>query len=77
MNEFQSGYDIQRYKGLGEMNPEQLWATTMDPKSRMLKKISIEDAQKADDTFSVLMGDDVAPRKKFIQSRAHLAELDI
>lgn len=68
---------VQRYKGLGEMNPEQLWATTMDPKSRMLKKISIEDAQKADDTFSVLMGDDVAPRKKFIQSRAHLAELDI
>lgn len=68
---------IQRYKGLGEMNPEQLWSTTMDPKGRMLKKIDVEDLQKADNTFSVLMGDDVGPRKKFIQSHAHLAELDV
>ncbi len=68
---------LQRYKGLGEMNPEQLWTTTMDPKSRMLKKITIDEAQKADDAFSVLMGDEVAPRKKFIQSHAALAELDV
>lgn len=68
---------IQRYKGLGEMNPEQLWATTMNPKTRMLKKISIEDAIKSDNTFSVLMGDDVAPRKKFIQSHATSAQLDV
>ena len=68
---------LQRYKGLGEMNPEQLWDTTMSPKTRILKKITIEDAQKADNTFSVLMGDDVAPRKKFIQSRAKMAKLDV
>ena len=68
---------VQRYKGLGEMNPEQLWSTTMDPKSRILKKMTIADAQKADNTFSVLMGDVVAPRKKFIQSRAKMADLDI
>jgi len=68
---------IQRYKGLGEMNPEQLWNTTMDPKTRILKKITIEDAAKSDDAFSVLMGDEVAPRKKFIQSRAYLAQLDV
>ena len=71
------GLTVQRYKGLGEMNPEQLWATTMNPKTRMLKKISIEDAAKSDNAFSVLMGDDVAPRKKFIQSHAASAQLDI
>ena len=59
------------------MNPEQLWQTTMNPASRMLKKINIEDAEKADSTFDVLMGNEVAPRKKFIQSRALLAELDV
>lgn len=68
---------LQRYKGLGEMNPEQLWQTTMNPETRMVKKIRIEDAEEADAIFSTLMGDDVAPRKKFIQSHATLAELDI
>jgi len=68
---------IQRYKGLGEMNPEQLWSTTMNPSTRVLKKIDIEDANKADNTFDVLMGSEVAPRKKFIQSRAKMAKLDV
>ncbi len=68
---------VQRYKGLGEMNPEQLWTTTMDPKTRILKKITIDNVVKSDDAFSVLMGDEVAPRKKFIQSRAAMAQLDI
>jgi len=70
-------FDIQRYKGLGEMNPKQLWETTMNPKSRLLKKVKIEDAEKADEVFRTLMGSDVPPRKKFIQSHAHLATLDI
>ncbi|MBU1089000.1 DNA gyrase subunit B [Patescibacteria group bacterium] len=69
--------DIQRYKGLGEMNPIQLWDTTMNPKNRLLKRITIEDAQKADETFQTLMGSEVPPRKKFITSHAHLATLDI
>jgi len=68
---------IQRYKGLGEMNPEQLWSTTMNPETRMLKKIDIEDMEKADNTFDTLMGNEVAPRKKFIQSRALMADLDV
>ena len=72
-----SKINIQRYKGLGEMNPEQLWSTTMNPETRVLKKIDIEDAIRADNAFDVLMGDEVAPRKKFIQSRAKMAELDI
>ncbi|MBP9817848.1 type IIA DNA topoisomerase subunit B [Candidatus Shapirobacteria bacterium] len=70
-------YDIQRYKGLGEMNPQQLWDTTMNPESRLLKRISIADAQKADEIFRVLMSEDVPPRKKFIVTHAHLANLDI
>ncbi|MDO5561883.1 MAG: toprim domain-containing protein, partial [bacterium] len=68
---------IQRYKGLGEMNAEQLWETTMNPQNRMLKKITLGEAELIDKTFTTLMGDEVAPRKKFIQTHAKLANLDI
>lgn len=68
---------IQRYKGLGEMNPSQLWDTTMDPEKRTLKKVEVEDTEEADKIFSMLMGEEVAPRKKFIQTHAKLATLDI
>ncbi len=68
---------IQRYKGLGEMNADELWETTMDHTRRILKQITINDAEEADKVFSMLMGSDVAPRKSFIQSHAKMAELDI
>lgn len=68
---------IQRYKGLGEMNPQQLWETTMDQKNRVLKQVTIADVQEADYVFSMLMGEEVPPRKKFIVTHAKLANLDI
>lgn len=69
--------DVTRFKGLSEMNPQQLWDTTMDPAKRILKKVTVEDAVLADETFSMLMGDIVGPRRKFIELNANIAEVDV
>jgi len=68
---------IQRYKGLGEMNANQLWDTTMNPETRTLKQVTIESAAESDRVFSMLMGDEVGPRREFIESHAKYAKLDV
>lgn len=77
IGEDKKNVSLQRYKGLGEMNPEQLWETTMDPKVRTLKQVSVEDATHADHVFTTLMGEEVGPRRKFIQTHAKMATLDV
>ena len=75
-SEFGKGAHVQRYKGLGEMNAHQLWETTMNPDTRILRQVNIENAAEADRIFSMLMGDDVPPRREFIERNAHYANID-
>ena len=76
MKEYGQGTSIQRYKGLGEMNHEQLWDTTMNPQQRTLRRVSIENPGEADRVFSMLMGDEVPPRREFIENNAIYANID-
>jgi DNA gyrase subunit B len=75
--EYKSGAGVQRYKGLGEMNADQLWDTTMNPEFRILRKVTIDSPSEADRIFSMLMGDEVPPRREFIEKNAVYAKIDV